>query len=125
MPNSRHPMEFWATDLDYRRLVAIHIRQYVMQDGEPKELTAKSLEFVDTTATADGPVDPYDAAIRIQRNEAQALMDELWRIGLRPTEGSGSAGSLAATQEHLRDMRSIVAKQLDVVLDKPKTPNTR
>lgn len=39
---------------------------------------------------------------------AQALMDDLWRIGVRPTEGSGSAGSLAATERHLEDMRSLV-----------------
>jgi hypothetical protein len=41
---------------------------------------------------------------------AQSLMDELWRCGLRPTEGSGSAGSLAATERHLADMRALVFK---------------
>jgi hypothetical protein len=38
---------------------------------------------------------------------AQKLMDQLWDCGLRPSEGSGSAGSLAATQRHLNDMRDI------------------
>lgn len=38
---------------------------------------------------------------------AQGLMDELWRCGLRPSEGSGSAGSLAATERHLKDMQAI------------------
>lgn len=38
---------------------------------------------------------------------AQALMDELWQCGLRPSEGSGSAGSLAATERHLKDMQTI------------------
>lgn len=38
---------------------------------------------------------------------AQLLMDELWRIGFRPSEGTGSAGSLAATERHLKDMREI------------------
>lgn len=33
---------------------------------------------------------------------AQQLMDELWRSGLRPTEGSGSAGALAATEKTSR-----------------------
>ncbi|WBF05250.1 hypothetical protein [Burkholderia phage CSP3] len=41
---------------------------------------------------------------------AQELMDELWRCGLRPTEGTGSAGALAATERHLQDMRSLVFK---------------
>lgn len=40
--------------------------------------------------------------------EAQALMDELWHCGLRPSEGTGSAGSLAATERHLADMRKLV-----------------
>lgn len=38
---------------------------------------------------------------------AQMLMDELWMCGLRPSEGTGSAGSLAATQAHLRDMQAV------------------
>jgi len=40
--------------------------------------------------------------------EAQTLMDDLWTAGLRPTEGTGSAGSLAATERHLQDMRTLV-----------------
>lgn len=44
---------------------------------------------------------------------AQELMDSLWQCGLRPTDGSGSAGALAATQEHLADMRSIDFRLLD------------
>lgn len=46
-------------------------------------------------------------AIRIDKTEAQILMDELWSCGVRPTEGSGSAGSLKATENHLQDMRTI------------------
>lgn len=38
---------------------------------------------------------------------AQELMDDLWRCGLRPSEGAGSAGALAATERHLADMRSV------------------
>lgn len=39
---------------------------------------------------------------------AQELMDQLWQCGLRPSEGTGSAGALAATQRHLDDMRRLV-----------------
>lgn len=38
---------------------------------------------------------------------AQTLIDDLWHCGLRPSEGTGSAGALAATQKHLDDMRTI------------------
>lgn len=44
----------------------------------------------------------------LRQEEAQGLMDELWTAGLRPTEGTGSAGSMAAAQAHLADMRKIV-----------------
>jgi len=52
----------------------------------------------------------------IDNNAAQALVDDLWAAGYRPTEGSGSAGSLRATENHLSDMRKIVAKTVGVDL---------
>lgn len=51
-------------------------------------------------------------SFRVNEEAAQSLMDGLWRAGLRPTEGSGSAGSLAATQDHLKDMRRIAFQTL-------------
>lgn len=54
---------------------------------------------------------------RLSPEAAQQLMDQLWQVGIRPTEGTGSAGSLAATQQHLNDMRAIVSKQLEVPLN--------
>jgi len=50
----------------------------------------------------------------ISTHEAQVLMDDLWDCGIRPSEGSGSAGSLKATQNHLGDMRKIVFKKLGI-----------
>lgn len=46
--------------------------------------------------------------LRIPEDAAQELMDCLWAVGIRPTEGSGSAGAMAATQKHLEDMRRLV-----------------
>ena len=46
--------------------------------------------------------------MQLDMTEAQRLMDELWNCGLRPSEGTGSAGSLEATQAHLQDMRQLV-----------------
>lgn len=51
-----------------------------------------------------------DPTARLTQKAAQTLMDELWQCGLRPSEGSGSAGSLAATERHLKDMQRIVFK---------------
>lgn len=49
-----------------------------------------------------------DPTMNLHMEEAQQLMDELWRCGLRPTEGTGSAGAMAAVQAHLADMRKLV-----------------
>jgi len=52
----------------------------------------------------------------ITKDCAQGLMDDLWQCGIRPTEGAGTAGSMAATNRHLEDMRVIVASKLSIAL---------
>ena len=47
-------------------------------------------------------------ALQLHRDQTQDLMDKLWKVGFRPTEGKGSAGALAATERHLADMRRLV-----------------
>ena len=44
----------------------------------------------------------------LSHKAVQSLIDDLWRCGYRPSEGSGSAGQLRATQNHLNDMRKLV-----------------
>jgi hypothetical protein len=104
-------LEFWANRADYGRLVHLFIQKVDLSGV----FRANPLTF--STECIDDSVLIVDPTITMSAQDAQVLMDELWRCGLRPTEGSGSAGSLAATQDHLRDMRTIVAKQLDVTLD--------
>lgn len=53
-------------------------------------------------------VSPIDPFIRMSPDEATVLMDELWRLGIRPSDGSGSTGQLSATERHLEDMRRLV-----------------
>ena len=53
-----------------------------------------------------------DPSVHIENKEAQVLIDDLWAAGYRPTEGTGSAGSLAATERHLADMRKLVFEDL-------------
>jgi len=57
------------------------------------------------TKAGGAPVGP---TLTIKMDEAQTLMDDLWASGIRPTEGTGSAGSLRATEKHLADMRRLV-----------------
>jgi len=45
-------------------------------------------------------------AFTLSREEAQTLMDELWRNGCRPSD-QGSPGQLQALRDHPQDMRAI------------------
>ena len=51
----------------------------------------------------------------LDNTTAQELMDGLWHCGLRPSEGTGSAGAMAATQKHLEDMRKIAFLRIEAV----------
>lgn len=66
----------------------------------PLEMTERKLYEVD----APGPT------VQLDKHAAQKLIDDLWDCGLRPSEGSGSAGQLAAVQNHLEDMRKLLSK---------------
>lgn len=55
-----------------------------------------------------------EPTISLNYEQAQMLIDELWRCGLRPTEGHGSAGMLAATERHLSDMKKIAFNRLKI-----------
>lgn len=77
-------------------------------DGRPA--IAKPVEF--ELQESDGEYAP--PALSLHRDDAQQLMDALWDAGLRPSEGSGSAGSLAATERHLADMRAIAFGKLEI-----------
>jgi len=58
----------------------------------------------------------HEPVMRISKTMAQVLMDDLWNTGIRPTEGMGSAGSFAAQEKHLNDMRKIASSQLEIEL---------
>jgi len=55
-----------------------------------------------------------EPSLSLDPESAQTLMDDLWHCGFRPTEGTGSAGALAATQNHLNDMRKLVFNERKV-----------
>jgi hypothetical protein len=46
--------------------------------------------------------------------QAQALIDGLWDCGLRPTEGTGSAGALVSVERHLADMKKVAFHALKI-----------
>jgi hypothetical protein len=52
--------------------------------------------------------------LAIRMEQAQVLMDDLWNAGVRPTEGAGSAGSMRAAQDHIKDLRRVAFKALGI-----------
>lgn len=55
-----------------------------------------------------GTVNNFGPALRLEPEDAQALMDELFSLGVRPSDGAGTAGQLASIKYHLEDMRKLV-----------------
>jgi len=55
-----------------------------------------------------------DSFLEINIQEAQRLIDDLWDCGLRPSEGTGSAGAMKAVENHLADMKTIVFHVLKI-----------
>jgi hypothetical protein len=75
---------------------------------EDKQVFAKNIEWEERQeAQLISPI------FYMQIQDAQVLMDDLWAAGMRPTEGTGSAGSLSATQKHLEDMRRIAFRFIE------------
>lgn len=104
------PLEFMARREDWQNGISVYMRKctfnvhtafaepVVMRVVEPDEFMPAPM-------------------LRLSIHEAQQLIDELWQCGLRPTEGTGSAGSLAATQAHLKDMRAIAFDLLQMKVE--------
>jgi hypothetical protein len=50
-------------------------------------------------------------SFHLDERGAQEMMNELWRLGVRPTDGSGSTGHLGALENHLADLRKIIFRE--------------
>jgi len=77
--------------------------------GVPALGVAQGMSLLAITPETEGMEHP--PLMTLSADECQQFMDELWRAGIRPTEGAGSVGQLGAVQRHLEDMRSLVFKQ--------------
>lgn len=93
--------EPWLCDM-----IAIRVAHIQNRDGMRTVSLAQPLTL--TTMTDEDLRCEQQATMRLRPDEAQQFMDELWRVGIRPTDGAGSAGQMAATEKHLEDMRRLV-----------------
>ena len=93
--------EPWLWDAIALRVAHIQERP----DGAPQISRGHPIQF--EKLTEEGLCMEHPPTLRLSPGDAQGLMDELWRVGLRPTEGTGSAGQLGAVERHLADMRAL------------------
>lgn len=100
--------EIRVVHADYRMGYNVFIEQIV---SSTHFAIAKPIEM-ETHVTKDLEMfAPSCPALTLNKTSAQQLMDDLWTCGLRPSEGTGSAGALAAVNRHLEDMRTLVFKE--------------
>ena len=65
-------------------------------------------------------------AFRLSEESAQAMLDAMWRAGLRPSSGNTGTGddrTIKAMTEHINDLRHM-AGILTVTADTPSQPST-
>ena len=60
---------------------------------------------------------PRAPLLHVSKDSLQSLIDELWHLGIRPTEGHGSTGQLAATEKHLDHTARLLEQTLQTVLN--------
>jgi len=80
------------------------VELYIATEDKKTRVKEVILERVEDVGMA------YEPSFYLSTEAAQTLMDDLWQAGLRPTEGTGSAGALRAVERHLEDMRTLVFK---------------
>ncbi len=90
-------------------MLELHLLHFSVCDGITTIAVAENMSCVRLTPENEGM--HLAPLMSMRPDEAQQFMDELWRAGIRPTEGHGSVGQLGAVQRHLEDMRTLVFKQ--------------
>lgn len=99
----------WDRDI-FGDFVSVLVFRHASNTNGPLSRAYAKLEWIEVEEHAHVSPSP---TFRLLRQDAVKLMDELWKIGVRPTD-IGTPGHLSATQRHLEDFRAIVSKQLGV-----------
>ena len=97
-------------------MIALTLANISTRDGTRTVAIVNPLTL--TVKTSEELMEEHVPTMRLRPDEAQQFMDELWRVGIRPTEGAGSVGQMAATEKHLDDMRKLVFSSNDEMRDR-------
>lgn len=102
----RHRLRVFAEHSVYMNAINLHFCQERPEDDGTGMLSVMApATFYEKEAGSYA-----DPGLSLHVDTAQKLMDELWQCGIRPTNGVGSVGQLAATEKHLEDMRALAFK---------------
>lgn len=108
-PGEVMPIEIRAERPMWSRSVRLYMRRITVGVKVDRALP---LQWESISSVEAEFLPEFTPAIELPDLAAQQLMDELWQCGFRPSEGTDSTGSLAATQAHLKDMRALVFDHL-------------
>ncbi len=103
-------LSIYAYDYPYSGGIELRIETRSFIDPDGTISNKEHFYTVDQMTTKE--IDLYDRTVQsplvITQKEAQNLLDSLWKIGIRPTDGEGSVGQIGAIKDHLSDMRKLV-----------------
>lgn len=112
----RRKYDFFAERVNFGRSINLNLALRLPSGVAYGDQGAPMGRSVATSITFTEVEDPNEyineALLKLSQDDAQALMDELWQAGVRPANGVGSVGQLAATETHLKDMRAIAFELL-------------
>lgn len=91
-----------------RGAIGVDILRHEIQAASSRRSLAMPVEWREIAS--DDYMHSGDSCFYLRPDEAQQLMDELWRVGVRPSEGSGSAGALRQAELHIDSLRAIAFK---------------
>ena len=88
---------------------AIEFVAFQMGNGKRRVVSTEfTLKEIEDGYLIDEPT------LRLVGDEAQQIMNELWRCGIRPKDGSGAVAHTEAIVAHLADMRTIAFNRLKI-----------
>ena len=92
-----------------RNLIRQKYEVYIRDESNPRQFSVgQPIEFT--------PIDEgewHGPAAELEYDEAVQLMNELWRVGIRPTDQLSTSGEKEAMAEHIKDLRKVLDWSLE------------
>lgn len=104
------PTKFFAERVNYGDTVYLHIAAGSDEMRGDRLFRAKPIEMYEV----EHGMPPDVPAIEMRTSSAQRLIDELWSIGLRPTQMIEGEGERGAMKDHIADLRAIAFKSMGI-----------